>query len=188
MSILIHLLLAINLIIAVLIVLVTLMQRPKQEGLGAAFGGGMTENLFGAQTTNVLVSITRWLGGLFFAISLIISALYARQATTKSSVQKELLNAPKVEAPSTPAPEGETKGETGETKGEKKEAAPETPAPVTPESAPSPEATAQPQASPAAAPEASPAAEAAPAAPPEATPTAPAAEANPSAVATPAAP
>ena len=31
--------------------LVILMQRPKSEGLGAAFGGAVTENLFGAQTT-----------------------------------------------------------------------------------------------------------------------------------------
>ena len=105
MSILIPILLAINLIVAILIILVTLMQRPKQEGLGAAFGGGMTENLFGAQTTNVLVTITRWLGGIFFALTLLISALYARQATTKSSIQKELLNAPKPEQPAaTPAP------------------------------------------------------------------------------------
>jgi len=39
--------------------LVILMQRPKSEGLGAAFGGGVTENIFGAQTTNVLVKFHR---------------------------------------------------------------------------------------------------------------------------------
>ena len=32
--------------VALLMMLVILMQRPKSEGLGAAFGGGMTGNLF----------------------------------------------------------------------------------------------------------------------------------------------
>ncbi len=94
MSILIHILLALNVLVALLIIFVTLMQRPKQEGLGAAFGGGMTENLFGAQTTNVLATITRWLGGIFFAISLLISILYARPVA-KCCFQQALLNTPK---------------------------------------------------------------------------------------------
>ena len=49
--------------VALLMMLVILMQRPKSEGLGAAFGGGVTENIFGAQTTNVLTKITGWLAG-----------------------------------------------------------------------------------------------------------------------------
>ena len=48
-------------LVAALMILVILMQRPKSEGLGAAFGGGVTENIFGAQTTNVLVKFTTWL-------------------------------------------------------------------------------------------------------------------------------
>jgi preprotein translocase subunit SecG len=48
MSILINLLLAVWLLVALLMVLVILMQRPKSEGLGAAFGGAVTENIFGA--------------------------------------------------------------------------------------------------------------------------------------------
>jgi protein translocase SecG subunit len=54
MTILINFLLVIEAIVAILMMLVILMQRPKSEGLGAAFGGGVTENIFGAQTTNVL--------------------------------------------------------------------------------------------------------------------------------------
>ena len=61
MSILITSLLAIWMIVALLMILVILMQRPKSEGLGAAFGGGVTENIFGAQTTNVLVKFTGYL-------------------------------------------------------------------------------------------------------------------------------
>ena len=44
--------------VSLLLVLVILMQRSKQDGLGAAFGGGLTETVFGAQTSNILVRIT----------------------------------------------------------------------------------------------------------------------------------
>ena len=50
MPILINFLLVVEALVAVLMMLVILMQRPKSEGLGAAFGGGVTENIFGAQT------------------------------------------------------------------------------------------------------------------------------------------
>src|SRR5947207_11441543 len=55
MNLLITVLLVLFVLVSGLMVLVILMQRPKSEGLGAAFGGGVTENIFGAQTTNVLV-------------------------------------------------------------------------------------------------------------------------------------
>ena len=70
------------------------MQRPKSEGLGAAFGGGMTENLFGAQTTNVLQNFTRWLGGIFFTLTLVLAMLYSRQSAAKSAVQQKLMSIP----------------------------------------------------------------------------------------------
>lgn len=103
LSIVINLLLAVYLLVSLLIVLLVLMQRPKTEGLGAAFGGGMTENLFGAQTTNVLQTITRWCGVIFFVLSLGLSWLYVQKAAqqNKSSIQKQLLSAP---AAVTPAP------------------------------------------------------------------------------------
>ena len=65
MSLLINFLLALEVIVGLLMILVILMQRPKSEGLGAAFGGGVTENIFGAQTTNVLTTVTAWLAGIF---------------------------------------------------------------------------------------------------------------------------
>jgi preprotein translocase subunit SecG len=90
MPILINFLLAIDVIVSALLILVVLMQRPKNEGLGAAFGGGVTENIFGAQTTNVLASVTRWLGGIFFVVSVLLSFLYSKQAIPKSSSQQIL--------------------------------------------------------------------------------------------------
>src|SRR2546429_7880185 len=77
MQILINFLLAIYVLVALLMLLVILMQRPKSEGLGAAFGGGVTENIFGAQTTNVLVEFTTWLAGIFFALTFGVSVLDA---------------------------------------------------------------------------------------------------------------
>ncbi len=66
MTILINILLVVEALVAVLMMFVILMQRPKSEGLGAAFGGGVTENIFGAQTTNVLTTATTWLASIFF--------------------------------------------------------------------------------------------------------------------------
>ena len=56
-------------IVCLLMILAILMQRPKNEGLGAAFGGGLTDNLFGAQTTTVLTKFTVWMCGIFFALT-----------------------------------------------------------------------------------------------------------------------
>src|SRR5438034_2640970 len=90
MNILLNLCLAIFVLVALLMVLVILMQRPKSEGLGAAFGGAVTENIFGAQTTNVLVKFTAWLAGFFFALTFALSVLYAHQSIRESSLSREL--------------------------------------------------------------------------------------------------
>jgi preprotein translocase subunit SecG len=91
MNLLINLLLAVYVLVALLMVLVILMQRPKSEGLGAAFGGGVTENIFGAQTTNVLVKFTAWLAGIFFALTFALSILYAHKSTADSAFRRELM-------------------------------------------------------------------------------------------------
>jgi preprotein translocase subunit SecG len=91
MSILINLLLAIWGLVALLMMLVILMQRPKSEGLGAAFGGGVTENIFGAQTTNVLTKFTAWLAGFFFVLTFGLSILYAHKSAGDSALRRELL-------------------------------------------------------------------------------------------------
>lgn len=104
MNLLINLLLVFFVLIALLMVLVILMQRPKSEGLGAAFGGAVTENIFGAQTTNVLVKFTTWLAGIFFALTLGLSILYAhRGAGGESAFRRELMKQQAAPATS-PAP------------------------------------------------------------------------------------
>ncbi|MBA2242541.1 MAG: preprotein translocase subunit SecG [Chthoniobacterales bacterium] len=91
MSILLNIILVLYVLVTLFMILVILMQRPKSEGLGAAFGGGVTENIFGAQTTNVLTKITGWLAGIFFAMTFILSVLYAQRATVSSSLRNELM-------------------------------------------------------------------------------------------------
>ncbi len=105
MTILINSLLVIEAIVALLMMLVILMQRPKSEGLGAAFGGGVTENIFGAQTTTVLTTITTWLASIFFVLVLALSVLYAHRGAPDSALRRELMkpSAPaKAAAPLTP--------------------------------------------------------------------------------------
>lgn len=94
MSVLIAILVSFHVIVCLLMVGVVLMQRPKSEGLGAAFGGGMTENMFGAQTTHVLQKFTVWLGIIFFALTLVLAVLYAKHGTGETAIQRELLAQP----------------------------------------------------------------------------------------------
>jgi len=105
-------------LVCLLMMLVILMQRPKSEGLGAAFGSGVTENIFGAQTTNVLVKFTAWLAGIFFALTLAVSILNAHKGTADTAFRRELM---------------------------KSQAAPQSsPAPAAPQASPSPVASAAP--------------------------------------------
>jgi len=107
MNLLINLCLVLFALVAVLMVLVILMQRPKSEGLGAAFGAGVTENIFGAQTTNVLVKFTTWLAAIFFVLTFALSVLYAHHSTPSSAFRRELMKTQG--APQTsPAPAGAT--------------------------------------------------------------------------------
>jgi preprotein translocase subunit SecG len=104
MNILISVLLAVDMIVAVLMTFVILMQRPKSEGLGAAFGGGVTENIFGAQTTNVLVKFTGWLAGIFFVLTFVLGVLYAQRGSSDSALHKELMGMPTPAAAATASP------------------------------------------------------------------------------------
>lgn len=170
LPIVINILLAIHVLVSLLIVLLVLMQRPKNEGLGAAFGGGMTENLFGAQTSNVLQTITRWLGGLFFVLALTLSFLYVKN-TQKSNIQQRLIEqrpAPVTSITPDDASGDKVRDAIMKAVEEKQKSAPADGTPAVPEAASPPVKPGEPLPAPAA-----PAAPAVPAAP-EAQPAAPA--------------
>jgi preprotein translocase subunit SecG len=95
----IDLLLVVFVIVCLLMILLILMQRPKQEGLGAAFGAGVTDQVFGARTTNVLQRGTVYLGSLFFLLSLTLAVLIGHK-NKKTSLLAPILPVPKlVDAP-----------------------------------------------------------------------------------------
>lgn len=91
MSILLNILLVVYVLVSLLMILIILMQRPKSEGLGAAFGGGVTENIFGAQTTNVLTKITGWLAGTFFFLTFALSVMYAHRGAGTGTLREQLM-------------------------------------------------------------------------------------------------
>ena len=105
LSIVIPILLAILVIVCVLLTLVVLMQRPKNEGLGAAFGSGVTENIFGAQTATVLTKATVYLGCIFFGVTLLLTVLTARQSIDRrvGVLENEVRKAAVAPAPKTTA-------------------------------------------------------------------------------------
>jgi preprotein translocase subunit SecG len=70
-SILITFLLFVLILVSLFLVLVVLMQRASSSGgLGAAFGGGVAESAFGADTGNVLTKLTIYASASFFVLSL----------------------------------------------------------------------------------------------------------------------
>lgn len=62
-------------LVCILLILVVMMQRPKQEGLGAAFGGDTMDSLTGAHATDFLQKGTAMLGTLLFVLTFVISML-----------------------------------------------------------------------------------------------------------------
>lgn len=166
LSISINLLLVVFVIVCLLMTLLILMQRPKQEGLGAAFGAGVTDQVFGARTTNVLQRGTVYLGSLFFILALTLAVLIGHQN------KKQSLLAPKTPAAKVEKEEPKKADEASKPKSlseelpadQKAPAETPAPAPVAPETAPAPKpADTAPPAAPADAPK--PADAAAPAAP-----------------------
>ncbi len=106
LSISINLLLVIHVIICLLLALVVLMQRPKQEGLGAAFGAGLTDQAFGARTTDVLQKGTVYLGTLFFVVTLVLAILIGKRQRNNPSMLDEVADKVEEATPAVEVPEG----------------------------------------------------------------------------------
>ena len=67
-------------LVCLLLILVVMMQRPKQAGLGAAFGGDTMGELAGAHATDFLQKGTAFLGTLLFVLTFILSILVIKGA------------------------------------------------------------------------------------------------------------
>jgi len=67
--------------------LLVLVQLPKKEaGLGQAFGSGATDALFGPGSGNMLTKLTKWVAGIFFALTLMVWILYGMSARPSKGV------------------------------------------------------------------------------------------------------
>ena len=147
MPILIGFLYVVEVLVCILLAMVVMLQKPKEGGLGGAFGGGMLEASLGADAGNVLIRTTAILGAIFLLNTLVLArltstvhsrSLMAREAEPAAETAPALPAAPELPAvpeaapevpavPAAPAP------------------APAAPAPATP-AAPAPAAPAAPEA------------------------------------------
>ncbi|MFA6562056.1 MAG: preprotein translocase subunit SecG [Verrucomicrobiia bacterium] len=91
MTFVIGLLLTVQALTCVFLILIILMQPSKADGgLGAAFGGGTTDTLFGARTGNVLTKGTIWGATILFVTSVLLAILIAHQKPTSIVLDKAI--------------------------------------------------------------------------------------------------
>jgi preprotein translocase subunit SecG len=76
MGILIGLLSFVLVVVCLLLGLLVLIQLPKKEaGMGMAFGSGAVDTLLGAGAGSALTTITKWVGGIFLALCILLAWL-----------------------------------------------------------------------------------------------------------------
>ena len=77
----------INLVTAVSIVVLVLLQRGKGADMGAAFGGGSSQSVFGSQgSATFLRRITAGLAAVFFISALCLAYMYTHKGGAPRSV------------------------------------------------------------------------------------------------------
>jgi protein translocase SecG subunit len=116
-------------LVSLFLLLLVLMQRPKQEGLGATFGVDATNQMFGSRTTDVLQKATTYLTVAFFLLAMSLGLLNAHETKKAARLGKDLAALPAPTPPPAPpvTPSAETPGTPALVA-----PAVETPAPVTP--------------------------------------------------------
>ena len=137
----------VEVVVCLLLGLIVMLQKPKEGGLGGAFGGGMLEASLGADAGNVLIRTTAILGAIFLLNTLVLArltstvhsrSLMAREAEPAAETAPALPAAPELpavpevpaaapQAPAAPAPVASA-------------AAPAAPAPAAPAAPAAPEA------------------------------------------------
>src|SRR5213082_2872566 len=102
MSILLGILTFFPILISLFLVMVVLMQKSKDGGMGAALGGGAAEAAFGADTSNVLSKSTIYAAVLFFVLAfmLYLGRIYERKHASAAAGNA----LPTIAVPATPAP------------------------------------------------------------------------------------
>ena len=96
--------LVIHLLVALAIIGLILLQRGKGADMGASFGGGSSQTVFGSSGGgNVLTSATGWLSALFFATSFGLAMIADQQFADTDDLGFEVPLGAVEAAPSAPA-------------------------------------------------------------------------------------
>lgn len=100
-----EILLVIHTLTAVAIIGLVLLQQGKGADMGAAFGGGASQTLFGSRGSATFLSRTTGiLAAIFFATSLALAVVYSRQSGERvRSVTDQTAPATTAPAPQVPA-------------------------------------------------------------------------------------
>src|SRR5258706_13650388 len=85
MSILIGFLTFIHVVVALCLIGLILMQKSKDQGVGAAFGAGVTETVFGAGTTTALVKLTTYFACALLVTTMSLAMLHSHRNTGAGS-------------------------------------------------------------------------------------------------------
>lgn len=94
------LLYVVEVVICLLLGLVVMIQKPKEGGLGGAFGSGALADTLGAEAGNVLIKATAILGTVFLVNTMIL----ARITSTPASVVADEAPAQEMELPADALP------------------------------------------------------------------------------------
>jgi preprotein translocase subunit SecG len=103
MNIVIWLLTAIHILVALVLVVLVLMQKSHDQGVGAAFGGSVTETMFGGSITP-LVKMTIYCACILLATTLALAILHARRDTRDAGALSNKLQQSVPAQPTTPEP------------------------------------------------------------------------------------
>ncbi len=98
------LLVVVEIVSAVLLIGVILIQKTKSQGMGLAFGSGMGESLFGAQIGNVITKITVTLAIVFLLNTALLAVLQSGGMSAESVTDSIAVQAPVAPPPQPPQP------------------------------------------------------------------------------------
>ena len=105
MNVMLNLLMAVQMITAVVMVGLILLQHGKGADMGAAFGSGSAGSLFGASgSANFLSRTTAVLALVFFVATLALAYFGNRQPTSAGSVLERTMTAPEIPTPASQIP------------------------------------------------------------------------------------
>ncbi len=87
----------------ILLVLVVLIQNPREDGLSSVFGGGGSQTLLGTGGANFLTKVTGILGAIFLITSIAMTLVFSRETpSVMEKVSPESAAPPPIEAPKVP--------------------------------------------------------------------------------------